>query len=71
MTKCPVREPWAYKSKPRTHGRVEVKGTDEVTSQRYLALATLNAPQNLPQYDPDLAEILPQHDLGTRRQDEA
>ncbi len=38
----------------------EVRGTDEVTSQRYLALATLKGPQNLPQYDPDLAAILPQ-----------
>ena len=35
----------------------EVRGTDEVTSQRYLALATLKGPQNLSPYDPDLAAI--------------
>ncbi len=35
----------------------EVRETDEVTSQRYLALATLKGPQNLPQYDPNLAAI--------------
>ena len=50
-------------ARARTLDRVEVKRTDEVTSQRYLALATLKAPQNLPQHAPDLAEILPQHDL--------
>ena len=41
----------------------EVEGTAEVTSQRYLALATLKAPQKLPPHDPDQAEILPPHDL--------
>ncbi len=38
-------------AEPRTHGSVEIEGTDEGTSQRYLALATLKALQNLPQYD--------------------
>ncbi len=38
-------------AEPHTHGRVEIEGTDEGTSQRYLALATLKALQNLPQYD--------------------
>ena len=47
MTKCLVREPWTCKPEPRTHGRAKVKRTDEVTSQRYLALVTLKAPQNL------------------------
>ena len=63
MTKYPMRELWACPPEPRTHGRVEVKGTDEDTSQRYLALATLQVPQNLPSYDLELAEILPPHDL--------
>ena len=58
-----MREPWAYKPEPRTQGKVEIEGTDEGTSQRYLALATLKAPQNLPQYDLVLAEILHQQNL--------
>ena len=49
-----MREPLAYKPEPRTHSRVEVEGPDEGTSQRYLALAALKAPQNLPQ--PNLRE---------------
>ena len=46
-----MREPWACQPELRIHGRVEVDGTDEVTSQRYLALAALKAPQNLPPHD--------------------
>ena len=63
MTKYLMREPWACPPEPRTHGRVEVEGTDEVISQRYLALTALKALPNLPQHDPDLVAILPQHDL--------
>ena len=51
MIKRLMREPLARKPEPRTHGRVEVEGPDEVTSQRYLALAALKAPQSLPQHD--------------------
>ena len=36
MTKYPLRELWARPPEPRTHGRGEIKGTDEATSQRYL-----------------------------------
>ncbi len=50
MTKPLMREPWTCQTEPRTHSRVEVEGTDEVTSQRYLALTALEAPQNLPQH---------------------
>ena len=46
-----MREPLACKPEPRTYGRVAVTGTDEVASQRYLALAALKAPQNLPQHN--------------------
>ncbi len=51
MTQYPMRKPLVCQPEPRTHGRVEVEGTDEVTSQRYLALAALKAPQNLPHHD--------------------
>ena len=64
MSNCRMREPWACPPEPRTHGRVEIEGTDEVTAQRYLSLATLKAPQNLPQYDLDLAEAKYPHGLG-------
>lgn len=50
-TKYPVQEPGraARALYPRLGGGK--KGTDEVTSQRYLVLAALKAPQKLPQYD--------------------
>ena len=50
-TKYPVRELGraARALYPRQGGGKKV--TDEVTSQRYLVLAALKAPQNLPQYD--------------------
>ena len=47
MTKSPLRELGAGPPEPRTHGRVEVKGTDEAASQRDRARAALKAPQNL------------------------
>ena len=45
MIKCPMREPWACQPEPRAHGRVKVERTDEVTAQRYPALAACKAPQ--------------------------
>ena len=51
MANGPMREPLACPPALRTHGRVEVERTDEVTSQRSLALAALKAPQNIPQHD--------------------
>ena len=47
MTNHLMREPWACQPELRTHGPVEVGETDEVASQRYLALAARKAPQNL------------------------
>lgn len=62
MTNGLMREPLARQPEPRTHSRFE-EGSDEGTSQRYLDLAALKAPQNLPPHNIDLAEILPPHDL--------
>ena len=47
MTKYPMRELWAGTPEPRTYGQAEVKGTDAVTSQRYLALAEILSPHDL------------------------
>ncbi len=49
MTKYLMREPWGCQPEPRTHAG-EVEGTNGGTSQRYLSLTTLKAPQNLPQH---------------------
>ncbi len=49
MTNYLMREPLVCQPEPRIHSRVEVERPDEGTSQRYLALAALKAPQNLPQ----------------------
>ena len=45
-----MREPGRASPSPVPSAGREVEGTDEDTSQRYLALAALKAPLNLPQH---------------------
>ena len=60
MTNYLMRKPLARQPELRTPGNVEVEGTDEVTTQRYLVLAALKAPQNLPQHDLEIDHYLNQ-----------